>query len=68
VHTGLACVEFFYYMWGVDVDKLTVTTHNLGVDHSWLTLSGHHGERWWPAHVSVSLTNNTDRVRTHLYS
>ena len=44
VHTGLACVEFFYYMWGVDVAELTVTTRNLGVDHSWLTVAGHHGE------------------------
>jgi len=62
VHTGLACVQFYYYMWGVDVAVLTVATRNLGVDYSWLTLSGHHGARWWSASVSVSLTNNTDRV------
>jgi len=42
VHFGLACVQFFYYMWGVDVDELTVATHNLGVDYSWLTLEGPH--------------------------
>ena len=45
VHFGLACVQFYYYMWGVDVDQLTVATRNLGVDYSWLTLTGHHGER-----------------------
>ena len=31
-------------------------------------MSGHHGERWWSASVSVSLTNNTDRVRINLSS
>ena len=64
VHSGLACVQFYYYMWGQDVDQLTVSTRNLGLDYSWLTLSGHHGETWWPTAVSVSLTNNTDRVMT----
>jgi len=67
VHTGLACVEFYYYMWGVHVAALTVATRNLGVDYSWLTVSGHHGERWWSASVSVSLTNNSDQVRTWTY-
>jgi len=62
VHTGLACVKFYYYMWGVDVAVLIVATRNLGIDNSWLKLSGHHGARWWFASVSVSLTNNTDRV------
>jgi len=49
-------------MWGVDVAVLTVVTRNLGIDYSWLVLSGHHGARWWSASVSVSLTNNTDQV------
>jgi len=35
VHFGLACVEFFYYMWGVDVEQLSIATRNLGLDYSW---------------------------------
>jgi len=68
LHSGLACVAFYYYMWGVDVAQLMIVTNTVGLAFPWLTLSGQQANSWLSTSVTVSISNNTDEVCTIDYA
>lgn len=63
-YTGMACVVFYFYMWGRDVADLLLYTAFLGQRYPWTKISGYQGNQWLSRNVTISLSNDTDKVYT----